>query len=70
MITQPPTTLMPDEPKTARWNSAEMQAAMEEFERNGDYSRCLRLIGVTEGRNRLLALQDALMRAGRSLDMV
>lgn len=40
-----------------------MRAAIEEFERTGDYAHCLRLLGVSDGRNPLLALQDALKRA-------
>ena len=40
-----------------------MLAGIEEFERTGDDTRCLHLLGLTEGRNPLLVLQDALKRA-------
>jgi hypothetical protein len=54
---------MPNKQEHIRWNPKEMLTAIEEFERSGDDTQCLRLLGMDQGRNPLLVLQDGLRRA-------
>jgi hypothetical protein len=54
---------MPHPTPSAPWNPDELRRDIEQFLETGDFQAVLRVLGVTAGRNPLLALQDALKRA-------